>query len=99
VTVFTSEEAPQLIYDGGRRGVEAIVPTAQELSHLVQSLIQCIPYETGLPDGLRHPRVVHPLHELRTYLLQAVRLAEDVRRPVQNSLSVWNVSSTPAQPT
>lgn len=81
VVAFTSEEAPRLVHEGGRRGVEAIVPTAQRLEQLVGRLIQSIPNEPTLPEGLRHPRVLHPLQELRSYLLQVQRLAQDVRRP------------------
>jgi hypothetical protein len=81
VVTFTSDEAPRLVHEGGRRGVEAIVPTAQRLEQLVGRLIQIIPNEPTLPDGLRHPRVRHPLQELRSYLLQVQRLAQDVRRP------------------
>lgn len=77
---FTSEEAPRLIYEGGRRGVAAIVPTAQLLEQLVTRFIQAIPHEPTLPVGLRHPRVRHPLSELRAYLERVQQLAQDVRR-------------------
>lgn len=81
INTFSIEEAPTLVHEGGRRGVEALVPTAQRLEVLVRRLIQSIPYDSTLPDGLRHPRVRHPLRELQTYLREVQRLAQDVRRP------------------
>ncbi len=81
VVTFASEEAPRLVHEGGRRGVETIIPTAQRIEGLVRRFIQSIPYEPALPDGLRHPRVRHPLQELRNYLQQVQQLAQDVRRP------------------
>jgi len=81
ITTFASDEAPRLVYEGGRRGVEALVPTALTLEQLVQCFLDAITHEPSLPAGLRHPRVRHPLQELRSYLLQTRKLAEDVRRP------------------
>jgi hypothetical protein len=81
VVTFTSEEAPQLVYEGGRLGAGAIVQPAQRLEQLVAQFILSIPNEPSLPDGLRHPRVRHPLQELRGYLRQVHQLAQSVRRP------------------
>jgi hypothetical protein len=81
VTTFATEEAPHLIEDGGRRGVGAIIPTANTLSNLVDQFIRAIPYGENIPDGLRHPRVVRPLQELQGYLQQVLQLSQGVWRP------------------
>jgi len=82
VVTFTSDEAPKLVYEGGRRGVEAILPTAEQLDDLVSQFIAGLGSDPSLPQGLRHPRVRYPLMELRTYLQQIQQLAQDVRTPV-----------------
>jgi len=82
VVTFTSDEAPKLVYEGGRRGVEAILPTAEQLDDLVSQFIAALGSDPSLPQGLRHPRVRYPLMELRTYLQQIQQLAQDVRTPV-----------------
>ncbi len=81
VTTFTADEAPHLIFEGGRRGIETIIPTVQRLEELLGQFIRAIVSDPLLPDGLRHPRVRHPLQELRGYLRQVQTLAQDVRRP------------------
>ncbi len=78
VVTFASEEAPALVHEGGRRGIEAIVPTARKLEGLVRRFIDAIPTEPLLPDGLRHPRVIHPLRELRGYLQRVQNLAAGI---------------------
>jgi len=79
ISTFASDEAPQLVQEGGRRGAEAIVPTTIRLRELLDELLQAIPNEPSLPDGLKHPRVQNPLQELRDYLLQVQRYAQQVR--------------------
>jgi hypothetical protein len=81
ISTFTRDEAPALIHSGGRRGVEAIIPTVTKLRELVSRLVESIPSETDLPDGMRHPRVVNPLRELRGHLELVRRHAEEVKRP------------------
>lgn len=81
VLTFATDEAPRLVYEGGRFGVGAIIQPAQRLEGLVEAFLQAIPNEPSLPDGLRHPRVRHPLQELRGYLRRVSQLAQDVRRP------------------
>jgi hypothetical protein len=78
VTTFASDEAPALVQDGGKRGIAAIIPTADLLAGLVRRFIEDIPKDRQLPDGLRHPRVLHPLQELRTYLERISSLARRV---------------------
>jgi hypothetical protein len=78
VVTFASEEAPALVQQGGKRGIAAIVPTAQQLANLIRRFVEAIPSDPLLPDGLRHPRVLHPLQELRTYLEQVHDLAANV---------------------
>jgi hypothetical protein len=80
IVTFTSEEAPRLIYEGGRRGVAAIVKTVQLIEGLTSRFIQSIPHEPTLPEGLRHPRVLNPLLELRAYLERVLQLSQDVSR-------------------
>jgi hypothetical protein len=79
---FAATEAPRLIQTGGRRGVEALTPTIQRLDKLLGEFLAAITNDPALPAGLRHPRVRHPLDELRSYLRQVRRLAENVRRPL-----------------
>ena len=45
----------------------------------MQTYLAAIDNDLGLPEGMRHPRVRHPLTELRTYLGQVNQLAQDVR--------------------
>jgi hypothetical protein len=78
VVTFASDEAPSLVREGGKRGIAAIVPTAQQLVDLVRRFIDAIPTEPLLPEGLRHPRVVHPLQELRSYLDRVHDLASSI---------------------
>lgn len=85
VSVFASEEAPRLVRDAGKRGAAAIIPTGQVLVELVARFLQQIPYDPDLPAGLRHPRVLPPLNELRSYLQRIVDLARDINRPITAS--------------
>ncbi len=79
---FSMDEAPMLVRDGGRRGVEAIGPTANRLSGLTRTMLQNIQSDPQLPEGLRHPRVRNPLQELRGYLEQVQQLAQNIRQEV-----------------
>lgn len=81
IRTFTTDEAPNLVHAGGRRGAEAIVPTTIKLGSLVERLIAALPYQEGLPVGMRHPRVVNPLRELRGHLDLVRRHAEEVINP------------------
>jgi hypothetical protein len=78
VLTFASDEAPSLVREGGKRGISAIVPTAQQLADLVRGFLDAIPTDPLLPEGLRHPRVVHPLQELRSYLERVHDLASSI---------------------
>jgi hypothetical protein len=78
IVTFASREAPELVQEGGRRGVGAIVPTAVRLRDMVDLLLAALPSQPSLPDGLRHPRVAHPLREVRDYLLQVEQIATQV---------------------
>jgi hypothetical protein len=82
VTLFASEEAPRLVRDAGKRGAAAIIPTGEVLFNLVTRFIQQIPTDPELPAGLRHPRVMPPLRELRSYLQTIVDVAQEINRPV-----------------
>jgi hypothetical protein len=81
IALFTRDEAPALVHSAGRRGVEAIIPTVTTLGELVKRLVESIPWESGLPDGMRHPRVINPLRELHGHLELVRRHAEEVKRP------------------
>lgn len=84
ISTFTTEEAPNLIQSGGRRGVQSIIPTAILLEDQIDGLLDCIYTDPSIPTGMRHPRVVNPLKELATYLDQIRRFAEDVSLPLRN---------------
>jgi hypothetical protein len=81
VVDFTTNEAPTLVSEGGRQGIGQLVPTSFLLVKQIGSLIRAIPNDPLLPNGLRHPRVRHPLQELQGYLKRVVRLAEQARTP------------------
>jgi hypothetical protein len=80
ISSFSATEAPALVQEGGRRGCGPIVVTANTLGALVQDLLNTIAGSKPLPDGMRHPRVRHPLKELQTYLGNVSDLAEQVRK-------------------
>jgi hypothetical protein len=79
ISSFSAAEAPELVQQGGRRAMGAIETTATTLIELVGALITATRSDPGLPVGMRHPRVRHPLEELETYLGQVVQLAADIR--------------------
>lgn len=79
VSTFASQEAPEIVQTAGRRGMGAVLSTGSQLIDLVAQLSSAVASDPGLPAGMRHPRVRHPLEELRTYLGQVVQLAADVR--------------------
>jgi hypothetical protein len=81
VVDFTTNEAPTLVSEGGRKGIGQLVPTSLLLVKQIGSLIRAIPNDPLLPNGLRHPRVRHPLQELQGYLKRVVQLAEQARNP------------------
>jgi hypothetical protein len=79
VSSFASQEAPELVQQGGRRAMGPLQSTATNLIDLVGDLISAAGSDPGLPSGMRHPRVRHPLEELQTYLRQVTGLAASVR--------------------
>jgi len=80
VVDFTTDEAPKLVLEGGRRGIRAVQPTAETLEGLVRGLLEAIDTDPGIPQGMRHARVRFPLQELRTYLGEIQHLADVARR-------------------
>jgi hypothetical protein len=80
ISSFATQEAPELVQQGGRRAMGPVTTTAWRLVDLVERLLAAINSDLGLPEGMRHPRVRNPLSELRTYLGQVIQLAQDVRR-------------------
>lgn len=79
VSTFAATEAPALIQDGGRRAMGVVKTTASELARLTEQLDKAIRTEPRMPTGLRHPRVRHPLQELRSYIGQVVDAADRAR--------------------
>jgi hypothetical protein len=79
VQVFTSDEAPTLIHEGGRRGAQAVIPTARRLAQLIDRLLSALEIDPDLPDGLRQPRVQNPLLELKGHMIRVERLASEVK--------------------
>jgi hypothetical protein len=82
VTEFTTEEAPNLVHSGGRKGVEAMSDTLKTLIPLVQQFLHAIAERNSLlPEALRHPRVINPCQELQSYLERTQEIVEEVLRP------------------
>ncbi|MCA2213907.1 hypothetical protein [Jidongwangia harbinensis] len=80
VRSFATQETRELVQSGGRRAMGIVTTTAGQLQELVTSLITAAGSDAGLPRGMRHPRVRHPLEELRTYLGRVTQLARDVEQ-------------------
>lgn len=80
IASFTSKEAPKLVTEGGRRAAASVKRTASVLETLVEKLLSSVGTDPGLPNGLRHPRVLRPLEELAGYLGSVERLAGEVHR-------------------
>jgi hypothetical protein len=76
---FTAREAPRVVIEGGRRGVGAIVPTANRLAELIEQLVRTMVSEPDIPVGMRQARVRNPLSELAAHLRRIERLAKDVQ--------------------
>ena len=72
---FASQEAPALIQDGGKRGVHAIQPVADNLSKLTKGAI-----EADVPHvGFKTERVKRALRELAFQLNEVSRLAKEIQ--------------------
>jgi hypothetical protein len=80
ISSFTSQEAPTLVQEGGRRGAESLIPTARLLNRSVELLVNAVATDRGLSDGLRQARVVNALQELSGHLLRIEGLASRLRR-------------------
>ena len=79
VRTFAAEDAVNLIQEGGKRGVEAIIEVISELCDSLIQFLGLIDRDTPeLPDGLRQRRVRNPLNELVDYLLQVKDQAEKI---------------------
>jgi len=92
---FASREAPALIRDGGRLGIQAIIPTAAKLEALTSGLLDLIqPSRTSasLPEQFSHARVRHPVSELQRYLAELVRLAKRLIAPAQGNVAARSTS-------
>ncbi|MGP4047381.1 MSCRAMM family protein [Streptomyces sp. 2A115] len=79
VRVSTSE-GPRLVREAGKDGVIALAPVLGQLADIVRATEQLAVGDPSLPDGLRTPRVLRALRELRTQLADTVRLARAVQR-------------------
>jgi hypothetical protein len=74
---FAKEEAPQLIQEGGKRGVEAILPIAERLERLVTGAAQP---GASTHIGFSRQRVRRSLIELANQLGQVRRFATELLR-------------------
>ena len=78
---FACREAPALIRDGGRLGIQAVIPTAEKLDNLTGQFLDLIQPASGtprsqpLPEQFSHARVRHPVSELKRYLTELVKQA------------------------
>jgi hypothetical protein len=79
IASFASSEAPELLSEGGKWGVQALVPTTAKLHNLTVQFINRLERKTTaeaqrrpggskLPKQFRHSRVLDPLNELERYL-------------------------------
>ncbi|MFF4253268.1 collagen binding domain-containing protein [Streptomyces sp. NPDC001663] len=76
----STAEGPRLVREAGKDGVIALTPVLGQLADLVLATEQLAASDPSLPDGVRTPRVLRALRELRTQLADAVRLARAVQR-------------------
>ena len=78
IASFASSEAPQLLSEGGKWGVQALVPTTRKLHDLTVQFINKLERIRGserstrskseLPKQFSNARVLDPLNELERYL-------------------------------
>lgn len=78
IATFASSEAPELLTEGGKWGVQALVPTVAKLHNLIVQFINKLERrrgaevstrsKSGLPKQFSHSRVLDPLNELERYL-------------------------------
>ncbi|HEY0078671.1 MAG TPA: hypothetical protein VGB73_08495 [Pyrinomonadaceae bacterium] len=83
VSSFALTEAPALIQDGGRWGVEAILPTVGLLEDLTNEFNRLVDEQASktkpsLSRGFFHPRVRNALSDLNRYLADVEEVAEEV---------------------
>jgi hypothetical protein len=81
---FATNEAPDLIYQGGRLGVSSVAQTALVLTDQAQALLDAVESEdpATIPDAMRHPRVVQPIKDLCGYLNQTVTFANQAKSKI-----------------
>jgi hypothetical protein len=84
VSSFASREAPALITQGGKRGIKAIITTAENLrdrSREFAALIAPVaPAVSTLPKTLNDPLVLNTLSELGDYLDRLATHAKDMTK-------------------
>ncbi|MBK9169693.1 MAG: hypothetical protein IPM24_19845 [Bryobacterales bacterium] len=84
IGTFAAEEAPQMIRDGGKAGVTALIPVMQRLADLTRGalLVQRGGQQNpaDVPAGYRTNRVQRAMEELAGHLEDALALSEQVRR-------------------
>jgi hypothetical protein len=71
ISTFASTEAPQLVREGGKWGVEAILDTTATLMTLTDTFVRWLrdsEAEPPPPSAFRHSRVINPVDEMVTYL-------------------------------
>lgn len=80
VLSFASAEAPQLVRDGGKWGVDAVLQTARKLSDVAEQFGRSLdnPGAADLPPAFGHSRVRNPVDEMSHYLSLIVVTAEEI---------------------
>jgi hypothetical protein len=74
------DEGPRIIQDAGKDGVFAFAPVLRRLRDLIRATRQAARHGSGLPHGMRTPRVDRALQVLVEQLDEATNLASSVRR-------------------
>jgi len=74
------DEGPRIIQDAGKDGVFAFAPVLRRLRDLIRATRHAARHDSGLPHGLRTPRVERALQVLVAQLNEATELASSVRR-------------------
>jgi hypothetical protein len=91
VLSFASTEAPQLVRDGGKWGVDAVLQTARKLSDVAEQFGTSLdnPGKADLPPAFGHSRVRNPVLEMAHYLDLIVVTAQEI-------LGIRPTTKTPA---
>jgi hypothetical protein len=81
------DEGPRIIQDAGKDGVFAFAPVLRRLRDLIRATRHAARHDSGLPHGMRTPRVDRALQVLVAQLTEATDLAGQVRRDTAPSIT------------